>query len=269
MSSEPPPNPITTVFNLRDWIPRTTSTSSGGLTEAEANGLYIQKAVNTTNTGIPTFTNDILSNKYNIRDVGERLFLGENATNLTYIQIGNPDCNSTELFNVIMNRIEVNGTRQLGVNLTNWNTYAVFTPDYVNQYQEIIGYSITPTINANDFYPAAGNQINVSLVGLYNINATFQLNATAIGGTTGIMAFGITTSSSSATNWLYANNGNLTGSLVRNHVQNLGTADLPIICNIDFNFVAAGSPFYFKYYIQAGSLTGGSLIVSYNITKIC
>jgi hypothetical protein len=243
--------------------------SGSGFTEAQANVLYLKKQVNDTSVGKPTFTNGTLSNDYDILDPTNRYYIAQNATPLTYVQIANDQCNSTELFNVLINRIELHGTRQLGVNLTNWNTYAVFGPQYVNEYQEIIGYSITPTLNANDFYPAAGNPINVSAIGLYNLKVSFQLNATAIGGTTGVIAFGITTSSSSATNWLYQNNGNLTGSLFRNHVQNIALSDLPIIYNIDFNFVAAGSPFYFKYYIQAGSLTGGSLIISYNITKLC
>jgi hypothetical protein len=52
-------------------------------------------------------------------------------------------------------------------------------------------------------------------------------------------------------------------------VPNIATADLPMLYNVDFNFVAVGNPFYFKYYIQAGSITGGSLIVSYFITKLC
>jgi hypothetical protein len=265
-----PPSIYFSGINFNSAFYEQTTTGGGsGFTEGQANVLYLKKQVNDTSVGVPTFTNGLLSNKYDIRDPGERLFFGENSTNLTYLQIGNDQCNSTELFNVLINRIELHGTRQLGINLTNWNTYSVFGPQYVNEYQEIIGYSITPTINANDFYPSAGNPINVSAIGLYNLKVSFQLNATAIGGTTGIIAFGVTSSSSSATNWLYANNGNLTGSLFRNHVQNLAVADLPINYNIDFNFVATGTPFYFKYYIQAGSLTGGSLIMSYNITKLC
>jgi len=248
---------------------QTPSTGGSGFTEAQANILYLKKQVDDTSAGKPTFTNGLLSNDYDVRDAGDRLFFGQNATTVTYIQIGNQDCNSTELYNVVMNRMEVHGQRQLGVNLTNWNTFANFNPDYVGEYQEIIGYSITPTLNANDFYPAVSNPINILKPGLYNLKVSFQLTGTAISGTTGIIAFGVTTSSLSAIDWLYANNGNLTGSLFRTHVQNLATADLPINYNIDFNFLAVGNPFYFKYYIQAGTITGGSLIISYFITKLC
>jgi hypothetical protein len=270
MSSEPPPNPITSDFNVRAWIP-TTSTSSGGLTESQANGLYIQKSVDTTNTGKPTFIFGLETNNYDIRDTGSAFNLGTNATNLTVIYVGNDQCNSTDLYNVSMNRMEVHGERQLGVNLTNWNAYANFNPDYVGQYQEIIGYSITPTLNANDFYPASGNPINILKPGLYNLKVSFQYNATSVSGSFGQIAFGVTTSSLSATGWLYANNGNLTGSIFRNHVPSIVTADLPLSYNVDFNFVAVGNPFYFKYYIQhgSGSITGSSLIMSYYITKIC
>lgn len=250
---------------------QTPSTGGSGFTEGQANVLYLKKQVNDTSAGKPTFTNGLLSNDYDIRDPGDRLFLGQNSTNLTYIQIGNQDCNSTELYNVVMNRMEVHSSRQAGVNLTNWTSYSNFAPGYVGECQEIIGYTITPTLNANDFYPAASTPLTVSVVGLYNLRVSFQFNATAVSGSFGQIAFGVTTSSSSATNWLYANNGNLTGSLFRNHVPNVALADLPLSYNIDFNFVAAGSPFYLKYYIQhgGGSLTGSSLIMSYFITKLC
>jgi hypothetical protein len=264
MSIQNPPIYTGITYNSQFFVQDT-----GGLSEAQANALYLKKTVNDTSIGKPTFTNGLLSNDYDILDPTDRFYVGQNSTNQTYVQIANDQCNSTELFNVTMNRMEVHGQRQLGVNLTNWNIYSVFNPTFVNEYQEIIGFSITPTLNANDFYPASGYPIIVANTGLYNFKASFQLTGTAISGTTGIIAFGVTTSSSAGTGWLYANNGNLTGSIVRNHVQNLNLADLPINYNIDFNFVANGSPHYFKYYIQAGSITGGSLIVSYFITKLC
>ena len=103
-----------------------------------------------------------------------------------------------------MNRLEIHGQRQLGVNLTNWNTFANFNPDYVGEYQEIIGYSITPTLNANDFYPASGNPINIVKPGLYNLKVSFQLTGTGISGTTGIIAFGsISYLFNSSHNFLY------------------------------------------------------------------
>jgi hypothetical protein len=266
MSSEPPPLVICNTYNFANWNTPVT------FTKAQANTLYLKKTVNDTSTGKPSFTNGLLSNDYDILNPTDRFYVGQNSTNQTYVQIANDQCNSTDLFNVSMNRMEVHGQRQLGVNLTNWNVYSIFNPTFVNEYQEIIGFSITPTLNANDFYPASGYPIIVANTGLYNFKASFQFTATAISGTSGIIAFGVTTSSSSATNWLYANNGNLTGSLFRNHVPpTITTADLPINYNIDFNFVANGSPHYFKYYIQhgSGSVTGGSLIVSYFITKLC
>ena len=246
------------------------STAGSGFTEAQANVLYLKKQVDDTSVGKPTFTNGILSNDYDVLDPGNRLFFGQNATTLTYLQIGNQDCNSTELYNVVMNRMEVHGSRQSGVNLTNWDSYANFNPGYVGEYQEIIGYSITPTLNANSFYPVSGHPINILIPGLYNLKVSFQFTATGITGSFGQVAFGVTTSSSGATNWLYANNGNLTGSLFRNYIPTLTLGDLPINYNVDFNFVATGTPFYFKYFIQSGgTVTGGSLIMSYNITKLC
>ena len=55
MSSEPPPNPITSTFNLRAWIQEVGS----GLSLAIANGLYLSKKVADTCVGIITFTNGI------------------------------------------------------------------------------------------------------------------------------------------------------------------------------------------------------------------
>jgi hypothetical protein len=249
---------------------QTPSTGGSGFTEAQANILYLKKQVDDTSVGKPTFTNGLLSNDYEVNDVGSSLNIGLNATNLTVIQLGNDQCSNTNLYNVTMNNMDVHGSRQVGSNLTNWNVYANFNPDWVGEYQEIIGYSITPTLNANSFYPVASNPINVLKPGLYNLKVSFQFTATAVTGSFGQIAFGVTTSSLSATGWLYANNGNLTGSLFRNHVPNIVTADLPMLYNVDFNFVATGLPFYFKYYIQSGgSVTGGSLIMSYYIMKLC
>lgn len=265
-----PPSIYFVGINFNSAFYEQTTTSTGGFTEGQANVLYLKKQVNDTSVGIPTFTNGLKSNVYDVNEVGTSLDIGFNATNLTIINIGNPDCSNTNLFNVTMNNMDVHGSRQAGVNLTNWNIYANFNPDYVGEYQEIIGYSITPTLNANSFYPTASNPINILKTGLYNLKVSFQFTATAVTGSFGQIAFGVTTSSSSATNWLYANNGNLTGSLFRNHVPNIATADLPMLYNVDFNFVATGTPFYFKYYIQSGgTVTGGSLIMNYNITKIC
>jgi hypothetical protein len=68
---------LTDQFNLRDWIPRTSTSSSGGLTESEANGLYIQKSVDTTNTGKPTFTNGLESNNYDIDNFDAHIGIGD------------------------------------------------------------------------------------------------------------------------------------------------------------------------------------------------
>jgi len=56
MSSEPPPNPITSTFNLRAWIQAT----STGLSLATANTLYLSKKIADTCVGLITFTNGIL-----------------------------------------------------------------------------------------------------------------------------------------------------------------------------------------------------------------
>jgi hypothetical protein len=57
MSSQPPPNPITNVFNVRDWIQNVIS--SKGFTQEEADELYLSKLVDNLSIGIPTFSGGI------------------------------------------------------------------------------------------------------------------------------------------------------------------------------------------------------------------
>ena len=248
---------------------QTPSSGGSGFTEAQANVLYLKKQVNDTSAGTPTFTNGILSNDYNISNTNGIFYIAKDATVTSYIYLGNDQVNSTDLYNVNINKINLVGNRYSAPNIATWDSYAIFYPTTIGEYLEVIGPSVTPTLDANSFYPAASHPFNVANIGQYHMKVTFQLTGSAISGTTGIISFGVTTSSSAGTSWLYANNGNLTGSLFRNHVQNLAVSDLPMSYSVDFTFVAIGSPFYFKYYIQAGSITGGSLIMSYYIRKIC
>jgi hypothetical protein len=264
-----PPSIYFNGINFNSSFYEQTPGGGSNFTKEQADELYLSKQINDTSIGKPTFIQGAYANDYDINEAANLFTIAQSATIETLIHVANDQVQATDLYNVNINRINLVGNRYSAPNIASWDDYSVFQPTLVGEYLEVIGPSITPTLNTNSFYPAASHPFAIANQGQYNMKVTFQINGSAISGTTGIIAFGITTSSSASTNWLYANNGNLTGSLFRNHVQNLGMADLPIIYNIDFNFIAVGSNYYFKYYFQASSLTGGSLIMSYYITKIC
>jgi len=57
MSSEPPPNPITTVFNVSAWIHD--AVSSGSFNQALADTLYLSKTVASSAAGVITFSSGL------------------------------------------------------------------------------------------------------------------------------------------------------------------------------------------------------------------
>ena len=155
MSSEPPPNPITKTFNLSAWIH---DAVSSGLTQAQADELYLSKVVDGLCGAIVTFTNGVeIWGIYGSRNT-------RTATNLTDWTAFNP-------------------------------AYENFVS--VGSFYELNGFSITPVISGIQYYPQANRPIQLSSSGLYTITATVVLSASAISGA-GRFAFGVTTQNAAA-----------------------------------------------------------------------
>jgi hypothetical protein len=169
MSSEPPPSPITNTFNLRAWIPRTTTSS--GLTEAEADALYLSKTTADTADGIITF-NDSISAGSLIR--------------------ANNQYTSTDLTSW-NNYFFVNDIPTIGSS------------------HQVLGYGVAPVVGSvTTFYPQANEPIAL-LGGFYNIQATFIFNLNSITGTNGRIAIAVTDNNAAgdfdpATNGNFNNN---------------------------------------------------------------
>jgi hypothetical protein len=151
------------------------------------------------------------------------------------------------------------------IDLSGWILKDVLYQDmtHVGNSWTLYGFNISPVLNTIAFYPQANTPIGLYL-GFYNIQATFQLTGTAIN-STGRLAFGVTTNSATG-DWLYATNGNFVGNIEKTHVGTISGADLPLVFTLNFNAYYSGY-LYFKYFIQAGSLTG-SLLMNYQITRL-
>jgi hypothetical protein len=142
MSSEPPPNPITNVFNVRDWIPRTT-TSSGGLTEAEADALYLSKTTADTADGIITFSDSISVDSF-IRDNNQYTTTDLTSWNNYFFLSNIPNIGSS---------------------------------------QQVLGYGVAPVVGTITFYPQANEPIaltggfyNIQATFIFNLNSISGTN---------------------------------------------------------------------------------------------
>lgn len=219
MSSEPPPNPITSVFNIRDWI-RTTTTSSGGLTQAQADELYISKLVDSICYGAPLFVAGFETWKLYAASSTKT------ATNLTEWTDNNP---FGENFNSIGNFYQLNG------------------------------YSITPvTTTGIKYYPAASTPIQFPGA-VYNIQATIVLSATAFTGG-GRFSFGVTTNPSATSWLPSSNGGYVGNLTRIHLPTSISAADLPIILSVNFNCEQTGGNLYFIYEIQGTLTTGSLIV---------
>ena len=149
--------------------------------------------------------------------------------------------------------------------LRSWNSYSFsINTSLVGGAYQVIGYGITPTVGSISFYPQANTPI-ILYSGFYNIQATFQFNLSAINGTSGRIAVGVTSNSASG-DWDYATNGNFNNNIYKTHLGTLANADFPLVYSINFN-AAYGGYLYFKYYIQLASASG-SVVVNYMITRL-
>jgi hypothetical protein len=217
-------NPPSYYFTSIGFNPVFYQTSSSGFTQAQANKLYLRKTTNDTATAVENFSAGVI---------------------LSSIVSDRNDDTATDLSSWILKDVLYQDMTHVG------NSYQLF------------GYTLTPTLNAIDFYPQANTPIGI-FQGFYNIQATFQLTGTAIN-STGRLAFGVTSNSATG-DWLYASNGNFNNNIVKTHVGTMSGADLPLVFTVNFTAYYAGY-LYFKYYIQAGSITG-SLLVNYYITRL-
>lgn len=193
--------------------------------------------------------------------------LSLNQTNALYLKKTGSTSTGLQMFNagILSTSIVSDRNDDASVDLSSWILKDVLYQDmtHVGNSYQLFGYNITPTLNAIAFYPQVNTPIGI-FQGFYNIQATFQLTGTAIN-STGKMAFGITSNSATG-DWLYDTNGNLNNNIVKTHVGTMSGADLPLVFTINFTAYYAGY-LYFKYYIQAGSITG-SLLVNYYITRL-
>jgi len=194
MSSEPPPNPITTVFNLSAWIQSTVS--SGSFNRALADTLYLSKTAADTAAGLITFssgisipslyknndtytTTDLASwnnyfNLYNILTVGSsQQVLGYGVTPVVntitfYPQASSPIALSGgALYNIqatfIFNLSSITGTNgRIAIAVTSNSATGDFD------------YATNGNFNNNIYKTRTGTLVNADFPLVYSVNFTAQ-----------------------------------------------------------------------------------------------